>query len=117
MTQGIVVECVEGVMELRLNRPEKMNAVTTAMTSELGAALARAADDSGVRCVLLTAAGRAFCAGRDLESAVPGEDAERILADEMNPVIAALPRVGRPPPRVAHRQGSNPTRARSRVRA
>lgn len=96
MTQGIVVECGEGVMELRLNRPEKMNAVTAAMTSELGAALARAADDSGVRCVLLTAAGRAFCAGRDLESAVPGEDAERILADEMNPVIAALHALAKP---------------------
>ena len=90
MTQGLIVECVDGVMELRLDRPEKLNAVTVEMTAALGKAVLRAAEDTDVRCVLVSAAGRAFCAGRDLESATPGEDAERILADEMNPVIAAL---------------------------
>lgn len=96
MTRGLVVECVDGVMELRLDRPEKMNAVTPEMTAALGKAIERAAEDTDVRCVLLSAAGRAFCAGRDLESATPGEDAERILADEMNPVIAALYALAKP---------------------
>lgn len=96
MTQGIVVECAEGVLELRLDRPERMNAVTPEMTAALGRAVARASEDPDVRCVLLSAAGRAFCAGRDLESASPGEDAERILSDEMNPVIAALYALAKP---------------------
>jgi 2-(1,2-epoxy-1,2-dihydrophenyl)acetyl-CoA isomerase len=62
----------------------------------LGIAVTRAAEDADVRCVLLTAAGRAFCAGRDLESASPGEDAARILTDEMNPVIASLYTLAKP---------------------
>ena len=96
MTDGIVVDRSDGVMELRLGRPEKLNAVTPAMTAALADAISRAAEDAAVRCVLVTAAGRAFCAGRDLESARPGEDAERILADEMNPVVAGLYALAKP---------------------
>lgn len=51
---------------LRLNRPEALNAFTAPMLGQLRMALDSAAEDGGVRCVLVTGAGRAFSAGQDL---------------------------------------------------
>jgi enoyl-CoA hydratase len=59
---------VEGpVATFTLNRPERLNAVTPAMINALDAALARALDDDAVRVIRLRGAGRAFCAGYDLD--------------------------------------------------
>src|SRR5215469_12610852 len=55
------------VLTLRLNRPDKLNALTTPMCRTLLHSLLVAADDKSVRAVVLTGAGRAFCAGGDLE--------------------------------------------------
>ncbi len=55
-----------GTRTLRLNRPKALNSFTGTMHAELAAALAEAASDREVRCVVLTGAGRAFCAGQDL---------------------------------------------------
>src|SRR5213078_2257233 len=49
-----------------LNRPDTLNAFTVAMTQSLAAAMARAETEAAVRCVLITGAGRGFCAGQDL---------------------------------------------------
>lgn len=54
------------VLTLTLNRPKALNSFTTAMHADLLAALNQAAADEGVRCVVLTGAGRGFCAGQDL---------------------------------------------------
>lgn len=54
-----------------LNRPHRMNTVTPALFEALGEAVSAAADDRDVRCVILTGAGRAFCAGRDLKEPPP----------------------------------------------
>jgi 2-(1,2-epoxy-1,2-dihydrophenyl)acetyl-CoA isomerase len=54
------------VRTLTLNRPQALNSFTTPMLGELRAALEQAAGDKAVRCVLITGAGRAFCAGQDL---------------------------------------------------
>ncbi len=78
-----------GVLEVRLNRPDKLNSVTSAMVTTLGVAVSEVARDSANRCLLLTASGRGFCAGRDLSDAVPGEDAEAILGN-LNRVVASL---------------------------
>lgn len=56
-----------GIATLTLNRPEKLNAYTTEMGEAVTAALRAWRDDSAVRAVILTGAGRAFCAGVDLE--------------------------------------------------
>jgi enoyl-CoA hydratase/carnithine racemase len=56
-----------GVVTLTLNRPQAFNALSEAMLSALGEALARLSDDDGVRAVVLAAAGKAFCAGHDLK--------------------------------------------------
>src|SRR4051812_10789351 len=55
-----------GIAELTLNRPEKLNALTTEMVQELHAHLDDIAVDASVRVVILTGAGRGFCAGLDL---------------------------------------------------
>ena len=55
-----------GIARLTLNRPEKLNSFTGEMHAELRSALDRIQDDKSIRVLLLTGAGRAFCAGQDL---------------------------------------------------
>ncbi len=66
-----------GVATLTLNRPEKLNALTPAVFDELRGHLDAVAADESVRCVVLTAAGRSFCAGNDLDAIARGEGADR----------------------------------------
>lgn len=64
----IVLEERSGaVMTLRLNRPQKLNALNPEMARALVHALLRASDDKQVRAIVVTGAGRAFCAGGDLD--------------------------------------------------
>ena len=56
----------DGILTLTLNRPDKMNAFTVEMANELEAAFNGASADDTVRAVVVTGAGRAFCAGMDL---------------------------------------------------
>lgn len=55
-----------GVRTLTLNRPERLNALTAALARDLHAALLGASRDPGVKCLVLTGAGRGFCSGFDL---------------------------------------------------
>ena len=67
MTDALVLVAQEGaVRTLTLNRPKALNSFTAAMHVELAAAFEAAATDTSVRCVVLTGAGRGFCAGQDL---------------------------------------------------
>ena len=67
MTEPLVLVGTEGaVRTLTLNRPKALNSFTAAMHAELREALDLAAADAAVRCVVLTGAGRGFCAGQDL---------------------------------------------------
>jgi enoyl-CoA hydratase/carnithine racemase len=56
----------DGILTVMLNRPEKLNAYTVAMGNELADAFARADEDDEVRVVIVTGAGRAFCAGAEM---------------------------------------------------
>ena len=62
-----------GVVTLTMNRPDVLNSCNRAMVAELTDAFAETVDDPAVRCIVLTGAGRAFCAGQDLAEAVPPE--------------------------------------------
>jgi enoyl-CoA hydratase/carnithine racemase len=66
MNEHIKVSSADGVCEIRLNRPEKRNALTLAMYGEIVAALNEARADEGVRVVLLSGEGASFTAGNDL---------------------------------------------------
>ncbi|HEY3743318.1 MAG TPA: enoyl-CoA hydratase-related protein [Bryobacteraceae bacterium] len=58
-----------GVRIITLNRPEKLNAVNRGLAQELPVAVREAGEDESVRCVLITGAGRGFCAGLELDPA------------------------------------------------
>jgi enoyl-CoA hydratase/carnithine racemase len=83
-----------GVATLTLNRPEKLNALNPATFHELRAHLDAVAEDTSVRCIVLTGAGRSFCAGNDLDAIASGEGrAEPMLGPE---TVDALEQVTQP---------------------
>ena len=67
MYQNILFDSADGIATITLNRPDKLNAYTTEMGDEVVDAFRRVRDDADVRVVILTGAGRGFCAGVDLE--------------------------------------------------
>ncbi|EJM98298.1 2-(1,2-epoxy-1,2-dihydrophenyl)acetyl-CoA isomerase PaaG [Herbaspirillum sp. YR522] len=73
--ESILFENTDGVAVITLNRPDKLNSFTVAMHLELRDALDRVKADGSVRVLLLTGAGRGFCAGQDLSDRAvkPGE--------------------------------------------
>ncbi len=68
MYDTIIYEVDNGILTLTLNRPEKLNAFTGDMLREMMDALDRADADDDIRAIIVTGAGRAFCAGADLSS-------------------------------------------------
>jgi enoyl-CoA hydratase/carnithine racemase len=66
--EQILYDVKEGILTLTLNRPDRLNAVTPKMLAELVDAFGRADADDDVRAVIVTGAGRGFCAGADLGS-------------------------------------------------
>jgi enoyl-CoA hydratase/carnithine racemase len=64
--EQIITETSEGILTITLNRPERLNAWTAQMGQELRAAFDDADADDGVRAIIITGAGRGFCAGADL---------------------------------------------------
>ena len=103
MTEGgpVLVEQGEGVCRITLNRPDKLNAFNTAMHVSLYAAFDAVARDDSVRAVLLTGAGRAFCAGQDLGDRDPAKagdtpDLGDLLERTYNPLIRRLRSLDKP---------------------
>ncbi|MFP5406855.1 MAG: 2-(1,2-epoxy-1,2-dihydrophenyl)acetyl-CoA isomerase PaaG [Gammaproteobacteria bacterium] len=108
MTDPLVrVEPQGTVRTLTLNRPQALNSFTTAMHAELRDALDAAAADSEVRAVVLTGAGRGFCAGQDLAdlSFEPGAmtDLGELIEQNFNPLVRRLRAL--PKPVIARVQG------------
>ena len=74
--EPVLVSLAAGVLRVTLNRPDKLNAFNPAVHKGLAEAMARAESDAAIRCLLITGAGRGFCAGqdlteRDMKSAAP----------------------------------------------
>jgi enoyl-CoA hydratase/carnithine racemase len=88
---GISVEHDGAVLRIRLDRPEKLNAVDTPMLDELSAHIRGAETDESIRAVLLTGAGRGFCSGGDLTG---GDTAG--AADAANRVVRAITSLPKP---------------------
>lgn len=85
VTEHLVVEDRGPARWLRLNRPEKRNAVTRTMADTLRSELGRAAEDSGIAALVLTGTGETFCAGVDVQEALQGPDAE-LTKDRSTPL-------------------------------
>lgn len=78
--ETIAFDIDNGVATLTLNRPERMNAFNEQMARELAAAFDRTDADDDIRAVIVTGAGRAFCAGADLAAGGATFDYEKRLA-------------------------------------
>ena len=100
MSQATLYDVRQGAAWITLNRPDARNALSAALVNELDAHLAAAIADPAVRCVVVTGAGSAFCAGADLKSP-PGQvvdgkagvslaDVLERIQDAPKPVIAAV---------------------------
>ena len=64
--EPVLVSLEAGVLRVTLNRPEKLNAFNPALHKGLADAMTRAETEAPIRCLLVTGAGRGFCAGQDL---------------------------------------------------
>ena len=104
----IEITVENGVAEIVLDAPQRMNALDEAALAELQAAYERAAagvESGEVRAVLLRGEGRGFCAGRDISAVVPAEDdATAYLRDRVTPVLRAMSEI--PVPTFAAVQGA-----------
>jgi enoyl-CoA hydratase/carnithine racemase len=86
MFEQILYAIEDGIATITLNRPEKLNAFTATMRAELIAAFDRVDADDAVRAVIVTGAGRAFCAGADLSAGGKTFDyAARGIAEDGTP--------------------------------
>jgi 2-(1,2-epoxy-1,2-dihydrophenyl)acetyl-CoA isomerase len=98
VTDGLRVEVDGPVATLTLDRPEALNALTIPMKLALRAELERIAGDRAIRVVILTGAGRAFCAGQDLAERERPDAAplDEEVRERYNPIIRALRSMGQP---------------------
>ncbi len=94
----ILVEKIENVAVITLNRPEKMNAFNRAMALQLQVVLDHCSTDKNIRAVYITGSGKAFCAGQDLgELTGPGALAfENLLATYYNPIVLGIRNMPKP---------------------
>ncbi|MEP6855098.1 MAG: enoyl-CoA hydratase-related protein [Pedococcus sp.] len=99
--QPVVVEREAAVATVRLNRPEAMNSLDTPTKEALLAALTEVAGDPGVRCVVLTGTGRAFCVGQDLKEHIRLQRSDdpslwRTVPEHYNPIVELLTTMNKP---------------------
>ncbi|HEY8452662.1 MAG: enoyl-CoA hydratase-related protein [Micromonosporaceae bacterium] len=108
MTESLLVSRDDAVVTLTLNRPDSLNSLDVALKEALRDQLATLAADTSVRAVVLTGAGRAFCAGQDLKEHVAtlesgSDNPLSTVVEHYNPVALAL--AGMPKPVVAAVRG------------
>ena len=99
--ESLLVGLSGGVLTLTLNRPEVLNSFTRSMAQAMQGALQRAATDDEVRAVLITGAGRGFCAGQDLAEALPQGDGPmpdigEFVTSGYNPIIRGIRHLEKP---------------------
>jgi len=99
--ETILFDVEHGFARLTLNRPDRLNSFTVEMHGEVADALTRAERDDAIRALLLTGAGRGFCAGQDLSdrAVAPGADGLDLgesLENRYNPLIKRLVNLPKP---------------------
>ncbi|HUN80278.1 MAG TPA: enoyl-CoA hydratase-related protein [Phycisphaerae bacterium] len=91
--ETLLISDSAGTRTITLNRPDDLNSIDDRVTKELQAELRGVVKDRGIRCLVLTGAGRGFCAGQDLKSVMERKgpfDFTEALRKRYNPVISAL---------------------------
>ena len=96
MKTEITYAVEEQVATITLSRPERLNALTSTLLTELAESIEEVNQDDTVRVIVLTGAGRGFCAGQDLKTVQPGMDHGDYLKQYYHPVIRALATTKKP---------------------
>ncbi len=103
MSDSVLLERDGGVAIVTLNRPDRLNSFSTEMTSRLMAILVELENDASCRAILLTGAGRGFCAGQDLSerSVAPGGASPKVdvghsIETRFNPLVRKLRGIAKP---------------------
>lgn len=99
MEQNIILNIAQGVATLTLNRPDVFNSFNREMALKLQEELDKCAANEEVRAIVLTGAGKAFCAGQDLhevtsEKLNPGF--RKILEEHYNPIVERIRKIKKP---------------------
>jgi 2-(1,2-epoxy-1,2-dihydrophenyl)acetyl-CoA isomerase len=98
--ETILFEVANGAARLTLNRPDRLNSFTVQMHDEVAQALSRVESDEAVRVLLITGAGRGFCAGQDLSdpAVAAGDNADlgAALEQSYNPLVRRLVTLPKP---------------------
>lgn len=99
--ETIEYELKDGVAELRLNRPDMLNSFNVQMHQEVREVIDQVESDKTIRCLLLTANGRGFCAGQDLNdrAVAPGDEAVDLghsVETYYNPLVRSLTNMPKP---------------------
>ena len=94
--EGLDIRTGAGVLRLTMDRPERLNAMTAAMSDRIAAELEGAATRDDVRVVLLAGAGGAFCSGADLSGADAHQNFDVTSLDRANRVIRAVTGIDKP---------------------
>src|SRR5207245_8427798 len=90
--ETIICEKENGVATITLNRPQTLNAFVPQMNKEVLEALKDGERDGAVRCLVISSAGRAFCAGQDLKDRTPDQKGSlrASLREKYNPMIRQI---------------------------
>ncbi len=90
--ETILFDVADGAARLTLNRPDRLNSFTVQMHGEVADAISKVEKDPGARILLITGAGRGFCAGQDLSDPAtkPGGDLGDALETSYNPLIRRI---------------------------
>jgi 2-(1,2-epoxy-1,2-dihydrophenyl)acetyl-CoA isomerase len=99
--ETILFEIADGAARLTLNRPERLNSFTVQMHEEVADALSKVEGDASARVLVITGAGRGFCAGQDLSdrAVAPGADGIDLgesLENRYNPLVRRLAALAKP---------------------
>lgn len=94
----IIVTNIDGVCELKLNRPEVFNSFNKPMAMALQKNLKECAANNSVRAIIIIGEGKAFCAGQDLAEATDpnGPELKSIVRDHYNPIIKLIREIEKP---------------------
>ncbi|MBC8255914.1 MAG: enoyl-CoA hydratase/isomerase family protein [Candidatus Marinimicrobia bacterium] len=94
----IQFEKIDTIGKITLNRPEKYNSFVREMALILQKKLEEYTNDDSIRCILITGAGKAFCAGQDLKEATDpdGPEIEQIVREHYNPIIKKIREIEKP---------------------
>ena len=99
--QELLIDQKDGILTITLNRPEVLNALTMQMMKGIRDSLKKAESDKSIKAVIITASGRAFCAGADLGDLQKRQKAAAFslgdeLRDHFNPLVAQIRKLEKP---------------------